>query len=176
MIIEKTLKTTGTKQKKRYISFGLKEDFEDGLVIVQHKEEYYLQQEAYKKLQEENTKLKKELNSLNEDKPKENNVSLIEELKSQKKEEINYLKGLIEDYKNDNKELQEKVQTLTEKNSSERSNFIIILSSLANENPIQRLFSNKAKQVITELKNNENYLQDKKVFQTIEASEDSKEK
>ena len=174
MIVEKTLKTTGTKQKKRYISFGLKEDFEDGLVIVQHKEEYYKQQEEYQNLQEENQRLKEELDSISEAKTTEDNTSLVNELKEHNQKEVDYLKGLIKEYKQDNKDLQDKVQELTEKSSSERSRFIIILSSLANENLLKRVFRNTAKSLINEFKNNENFLQDKKVFQTIEASEDSK--
>ena len=55
MIIEnKHLKTTGTKTKKRFINFGLKEAFEDGEVTVIHQEQFNQLKEEFKQLKENN--------------------------------------------------------------------------------------------------------------------------
>ena len=53
MIVEnKNLITTGNKNKKRYINFGLKEPFEDGIVTVIHQEQFNQLKKEFKQLKE----------------------------------------------------------------------------------------------------------------------------
>ena len=96
MIIEnKELKTTGKKTKKRFINFGLKESFEDGIVTVIHQEQF--------------NQLKKEYHELKEN---------IE--KSVDNEELAKLEKQIEDLQEENQKLKEKVESIeSEKESLE---------------------------------------------------------
>ena len=88
-MIEKLLKTYG-KEGKRYIYFGKKESFEDGEVVVIHKEDFSKYKEEYDKYKNENgdlinkealIPLQNQINQLEEEK-----AILEEKVESQQKE------------------------------------------------------------------------------------------
>lgn len=183
MITEKILKTTNGKTKKRYIHFGLKESFQDGEVIVQHKEDYLIQKEKYQNLKEENQKLKSELQKLKESNNTHESKSLLEEIKLQKKEEVTYLKetidkkdDLIKEHLHEIKQLNQKIEKLTEDKSESVSKFMFILSDLASDNPFERLIHNRPKQIINNMKENKE-LENIPIYETVlsEYTEEDKE-
>ena len=91
-MIEKILKTYG-KEGKRYIYFGKKENFEDGEVIVIHKEDFSKYKEEYDKYKNENGDL------INKEAliPLENQITQLEEEKSILEEKVESQQKEIDD-------------------------------------------------------------------------------
>lgn len=147
MIIEnKELKTTGNKTKKRFINFGLKESFEDGIVTVIHQEQFNQLKKEYHELkenvensidneelaklekqiqdlQEENQKLKEKVDSIeSENESLKDKVAaksdILEEIKQSNNERINDLKEDKENLKEEIGSYKSEVTDLNEKNTS----------------------------------------------------------
>lgn len=91
-MIEKILKTYG-KEGKRYIYFGKKENFEDGEVMVIHKEDFSKYKEEYDKYKNENGDL------INKEAliPLENQITQLEEEKSILEEKVESQQKEIDD-------------------------------------------------------------------------------
>ena len=94
MIIEnKELKTTGNKTKKRFINFGLKEEFHDGIVTVIHQEQFNQLKEEFKEL-------------------KENVENVVDN------EELVKLEDHVQKLQEENQELKDKIALLENENGS----------------------------------------------------------
>ena len=91
-MIEKILKSYG-KEGKRYIYFGKKENFEDGEVMVIHKEDFSKYKEEYDKYKNENGDL------INKEAliPLENQITQLEEEKSILEEKVESQQKEIDD-------------------------------------------------------------------------------
>lgn len=172
MIIEnKELKTTGKKTKKRFINFGLKESFEDGIVTVIHQEQFNQLKKEYQELKEnvENTvdneelaKLEKQIEDLQEENQKlKEKVESIESEKESLEEKVAAKSEIIEEIKvpyderiNDLKEdktiLQSEIKDINEKNISLKlalNDIIHEYNKIKNRSIIGRIFNSETIEV-----------------------------